>query len=468
MNDRKRPATPGWAIRVLGSILAVAGPGGGGAALAQAGDAKASPTGTPTAEAVLRQTTDFYKKVKSFAVDVERTQKMGAITMKTTIAIAVQRPNRFAIRTKGGGPAGIDVVSDGKTLCVSITPLQKYTEGEAPDSVEGLGNDPIVQGILQGLMIGELCADDPYAKLMEGVKTATNAGQETLDGVKTHHLKFTQDQFDWEMWIAASGEPLIRRIVVDLTKGLANSPLAQQFKNQKLDLTQDFKDWRIDQSVDEKSFAFEPPKGAQKVDSFLAGLGGGAQAPASPLVGKPAPDVKLKLLDHGELRLKDHRGAHVVMLDFWATWCGPCVQELPLLAEVAPAYKDKGVVFHAVNEQEKPAQIHKFLKEKKPAMTVALDAEGAAGNAYHAEAIPLLVLIDKKGLVQSVHVGFNRAIKTTLRKELDALLAGKDLAREAARDAKADQKNRIGPSLGFVFAWAAGVIFCRHSRAFSC
>jgi peroxiredoxin len=449
MSDRKRPVTLGWAISLLCSTWALAGPGTGGAALAQVADAKASPTGTPTAEAVLRRTTDFYKKVKNFAVDVERVQKTGAITMKTTIAIAVQRPNRFAIRTKGGGLDGIDVISDGKKLYVSIAPLQKYTEGEAPDSIDGLGKDSIVRLILQGLTIGELCADDPYAKLMEGVKTATYAGQETRDGVKSHHLKFTQDQFDWEMWIAAGGEPLIRRVVVDLTKSLANSPLAQQFKNQKLELTQDFRDWRIDRGVDEKSFAFEPHKGAQKVDSFVAGLGGGAQAPSSPLVGKPAPDVNLKLLDQGEFRLKDHRGAHVVMLDFWATWCGPCVQELPLLAEVAAAYKDKGVVFYAVNEQEKPDQIHTFLKERKLAITVALDSDGAVGTAYQAEAIPLLVLIDKKGVVQSVHVGYNPAIKTMLRKELDGLLAGKNLAQEARNDAKAAQKTE-----GLELAWS--------------
>jgi hypothetical protein len=120
-----------------------------------------------------------------------------------------------------------------------------------------------------------------------------------------------------------------------------------------------------------------------------------------------------------------------------------------LLVEVAADYKDKGVVFCAVNEQEKPEQIHKFLKEKKLAMTVALDSEGAVGAAYQAEAIPLLVLIDKKGVVQSVHVGYNPAIKTTLRKELDALLAGKDLAKEALRDAKEAQKTE-----GLELSWS--------------
>jgi thiol-disulfide isomerase/thioredoxin len=127
--------------------------------------------------------------------------------------------------------------------------------------------------------------------------------------------------------------------------------------------------------------------------------------------------VNLKLLDEGEFRLKDHRNTRLVMLDFWATWCGPCVQELPLPAEVAAASKDKGVVFCAVNQQEKPDQIHRFLKEKKLSITVALDSEGTVGGAYHVEAIPILVLIDKSGVVQSVHIGYNPAIKETLRKE---------------------------------------------------
>ena len=223
MTHRKLSVTPGWAIGLLCGTLAFVGPSVDGTALAQVSDAKASPAGTPTAETVLHRTADFYKTVKTLAVEVERVQKIGALKMQNSVTVAFHRPNRFAVRTKGGSP-GIDVVSDGKKIFVSIPALQKYTEGEAPTSIDALGADPIVQGGFQGMLIGELCASDPYAKLMEGVKAATNAGQETLDGVKADHLKFTQDQFDWEIWIAADGEPIIRRVVVDLTKTFANSP----------------------------------------------------------------------------------------------------------------------------------------------------------------------------------------------------------------------------------------------------
>src|SRR5262245_10115539 len=70
----------------------------------------------------------------------------------------------------------------------------------------------------------------------------------------------------------------------------------------------------------------------------------------SPLVGKPAPAVKLPLLNGGEFRLGDHAGKNVVVLDFWATNCPPCIEELPLLAQLAADYQSKGVVVCAINE----------------------------------------------------------------------------------------------------------------------
>jgi len=439
MTGRRIPAALPWTILWLGAASVLTGV----AAWAQDPASKASPPGSPTAESVLRKTADFFKKAKSIVVEVDRSQKIGPATMQITTTVAFQRPNRLAVHPKGTMP-GIDLVSDGKTMFVSMPAVKKYTEGEAPATIDALTGDPFAGAALQFTMIGELCAADPYAKLMEGVKTATYAGQETLDGAKTHHLKFTQDQFDGEMWVAADGDPIVRRVVIDLTKSLANSPLAAQFKNQKMEMIQNFKGWQIDRGVDEKSFAFQPPAGAQKVKSFMEGLAGGGQAAPSPLVGSSAPDVSLKLLDEGEFQLKAHRGARVVMLDFWATWCGPCVQELPILAEVALGYKDKGVIFCAVNLREEPEQVHKFLKEKKLKMTVALDSEGKVGSAYQVAAIPTLVLIDKKGMVQSVHVGYNPVIKATLRTELDALLAGKDLAKEALRATKTTQPKDEG------------------------
>src|SRR5262245_31774827 len=103
----------------------------------------------------------------------------------------------------------------------------------------------------------------------------------------------------------------------------------------------------------EKSLAIEPPVRLHPAGTFVEEAAGYAQYAPEALVGKAAPDVNLKMLEKGEFRLKEQRDAKVVMLDFWATWCGPCVAELPTLAQVAKEYQDKGVIFCAVNEQEK-------------------------------------------------------------------------------------------------------------------
>jgi peroxiredoxin len=432
----------GWTIALLCGITALG---------ARPDDSKTK-TDVPTAEAVLRRTADYYKTLKSFAVDIEREQTIGPRSMKSSLVAATERPNRLAIHGKGAG-LGIDVVCDGKTLSVSIPAVKRYTQSKAPASLSDMSGDAMLQSVLmaslQGTLLVELTAADPYKALMEGVKTSAYLGEEVLDGARTHHVKCTQDQFDWEVWVAVEGDPLLRRVVLDMTKSMANTPAAAQFKGQRLELVQTFKGWKVDTALDTKTFAFEPPQGSQKADNLMEALTGGRRQASSPLVGKPAPEISLKLLDNGEFRLNDHRDKDIVMLDFWATWCGPCVQELPLLAEVAESYKGKGVAFFAVNLRETPEQIKKFQDDKKLKFTVAIDTDGAVGNAYGAEAIPMLVLVDKKGVVQAVHVGYNPAIKTTLANELDALLAGKDLAKEAAERAKA----AVAKSEGLELVW---------------
>jgi thiol-disulfide isomerase/thioredoxin len=454
MADRKHPTSQRWPRLLFCGVsaLGVLGP----AALARAQADDEEPT-RPTVESVLRRTADFFKGARSISVTIDRVQTVGNVTVPTTVSVDFERPNKFALLNKGeAANAGflLTVVCDGKKLFTSVPALKKYTEADAPDSLDAALTDPLIAGTAQALLIGELCARDPYAKLMEGVTTSRYVGAEMRGGTQCHRLAFTQAQFDWELWIPVAGDPAPLHATFDLTKLLRSMPGAENLKNQQLEIAQDYKNWRIGADLDEKTFAFQPPEGAQKVNSFFEGLVGQNAPAPSPLLGEPAPDVTLKQLDGGEFRLKDHRDAHLVMLDFWATWCGPCVQELPILTEVARAYQDKGVVFCGINLREKPEVIRQFLKEKSLEFTVALDNEGETGLAYQANAIPMLILVDKKGVVQSVHIGYNPAIKTTLSKELDELLAGKDLA-SAARARRQGQEAKVaGETKGLRQVWS--------------
>jgi thiol-disulfide isomerase/thioredoxin len=143
----------------------------------------------------------------------------------------------------------------------------------------------------------------------------------------------------------------------------------------------------------------------------------------SPLVGQPAPPFQLDLLDGSRYKLADHKG-RVVVLDFWATWCGPCLQYMPMVDGVVREFADRSVELVAVNMEEQPEAIKSMLDRHKMKMTVALDRDGAAAGKYAVTAIPQTVVIDRDGKVARLFVGGGAKTADALRKALEEL-AGK-------------------------------------------
>jgi len=185
----------------------------------------------------------------------------------------------------------------------------------------------------------------------------------------------------------------------------------------------DFSAWNIDKLFPDAPPAERPtPPPSPKVEL----------PEESDLTGEPAPEFTLPLLDGGTFELAAHRGKNIVLLDFWATWCGPCRAAMPALVEVAREYADKGVRYFAVNLREDPGKIRSYLKEAGLQIAVPLDKDGSVAQQYGVRGIPTMVIVDKDGVVEKVHVGASPGLKGELTRVLDDLLAGKKASAESS------------------------------------
>jgi thiol-disulfide isomerase/thioredoxin len=146
------------------------------------------------------------------------------------------------------------------------------------------------------------------------------------------------------------------------------------------------------------------------------------------LVGKPVPgNFTLPLLEGGEFTLPSGQNTNIVLLDFWATWCGPCRQVMPALAEISKAYAKRGVRYVAVNLREKPEVIRDYLDKEKLDITVALDTDGKMAEAYQVRGIPTMVIVDRNNVVRKVHVGASPQAGDDLPRALDEVLGDKTM-----------------------------------------
>jgi len=148
---------------------------------------------------------------------------------------------------------------------------------------------------------------------------------------------------------------------------------------------------------------------------------GSSEGLESVLVGKPAPPIELDFLDGKKFRLGDYKGK-VLVIDFWASWCGPCLQTMPQVEKVAAEFAEQGVKLVAINLEESPERIRMALERLKLEMTVALDRDGRIAERYGATSIPQTVIIDREGKVARLFVGGSPRFDATLRQALKSVL----------------------------------------------
>ena len=129
----------------------------------------------------------------------------------------------------------------------------------------------------------------------------------------------------------------------------------------------------------------------------LSGLLGMAARP--PLVGSPAPEIVLKDLQGRDVKLSDLRGK-IVLVNFWATWCKPCKEEMPAMQASYDKLRDKGFVVLAVNELEDTARVAEHIRTHGHTFEVVMDHNNQVANVYGVVGLPASFLIDPQGIVR--------------------------------------------------------------------
>jgi peroxiredoxin len=142
---------------------------------------------------------------------------------------------------------------------------------------------------------------------------------------------------------------------------------------------------------------------------------------SSTLEGQSAPDFVLKSSAGNNLRLSEYRG-DVVMINFWATWCGPCRQEMPLLDDLYSRYERVGFTLLGVNIDDDSRRAMKMIEELGVNFPVLFDDGKDVSKLYAVEAMPVTVLVDREGTVRHVHHGYKPGYEEKYLTEIRSLL----------------------------------------------
>lgn len=118
-----------------------------------------------------------------------------------------------------------------------------------------------------------------------------------------------------------------------------------------------------------------------------------------------APDFTLKTLEGSNLRLEEYRG-QVLLINFWASWCGPCRQEMPILDRLHQRYEDTGFAVWGVNVEGETAPAQKIVDKTNVTFPVLIDEGQLVSQLYELEAMPSTVVVDRDGVVRYVHRGY--------------------------------------------------------------
>ena len=343
---------------------------------------------------ILEQVAAAYESAEGYrdSLTVEMTSSGDGVDIQTVVPLrlAWQPPDR--LRLEGWMEEETLVVSDGNSMSFYLGSFQQYMQLPVSERIDynRLPGRPPGLGVACQLAM----SDDPAGLLTRGLEQAEEVGGETVDGKRCILIELVQGPLLGSLAATARLlEPLHLRLWIDeqdfilrqVSYELQGSQFVERYSH--TDLTPDFA---------AETFVFEPPTGAEKTDMF----GGGKE---KELIGHQAPDFVLTDYQDTEVKLTDFAG-QVLLVDFWGTWCPPCLEAMPKYVALHQKYADQGFNIIGIAANDRAEAVEKYAAENDIEFPLPL-ADDQVLQAYQIMAFPTTFLVDREGVIQLAQIG---------------------------------------------------------------
>lgn len=136
------------------------------------------------------------------------------------------------------------------------------------------------------------------------------------------------------------------------------------------------------------------------------------------------PEIELKNLDNKYVQLEDIKGAQLTVIDFWATWCKPCLASIPKIDQLALEFQEKGVAFWGINidSPRNQSKVKPFVRSMNISYPVFLDGDQKLMNYLNVSVMPTILILNSKGKVLYFHEGYQPGDETLIQEKITQLL----------------------------------------------
>ena len=297
----------------------------------------------------------------------------------------------------------VTLTCDGKRCQVYYPDLQQYTNQESPAQ---LNHDYLESLLMENFMtfvINGLTSETPFEDSMRGKDKLEY--KQTLEnkGVTYHRVQFIDGSDQVELLIDTK-DKLIRAMTIKPADP----------KKHRWELNLDYTSVELNKPIADEKFVIRTPTEAKKVDriSFTRQFD-------YPKEGQRMPDIALSVWNGGDQKktVNELLGTKMTFVTFWASWCMPCRNELPILESLYGQYKDKGLAMVCVNldSSDKKDAIKSFLDQAKLSFPILLDPRALYAKELLVQSLPTLLVLDAKGKIVECHVGNSPDVQKELR-----------------------------------------------------